>query len=120
MCCLVWLRVVHCGLLLFRVIVHYPESWNRLFCIVSLHLSIAGILVVVLQCFSELQSGVEPLLSMLQTGSLCCCVSLWFTIICTLFWGLNCVQYLGVEETPNGIDKPSSERNLTKEIRVVA
>ena len=28
--------------------------------------------------------------------------------------GLNCMQDSGVEETPNGIDKPSAERNLTK------
>ena len=28
--------------------------------------------------------------------------------------GLNYMQDLGVEETPNGIDKPSAERNLTK------
>ena len=28
--------------------------------------------------------------------------------------GLNCMQYLGVEETLNGLDKPSEERNLEK------
>ena len=28
--------------------------------------------------------------------------------------GLNCMQDLGVEETRNGIDKPSAERNLIK------
>ena len=28
--------------------------------------------------------------------------------------GLNCMQDLGVEEMPNGLDKPSEERNLTK------
>ena len=34
-------------------------------------------------------------------------------------FGLNYIQYLGVEETLNGLDKPSAERNLTKNIRVV-
>ena len=33
--------------------------------------------------------------------------------------GLNYMQDLGVEEMPNGIDKPSVERKLTKKIRVV-
>ena len=28
--------------------------------------------------------------------------------------GLKCMQDLGVEETKNGIDKPSAERNLKK------
>ena len=28
--------------------------------------------------------------------------------------GLNCMQDLGVEETLNGLDKPSVERNLMK------
>ena len=28
--------------------------------------------------------------------------------------GLKCMRDLGVEETPNGLDKPSEERNLTK------
>ena len=28
--------------------------------------------------------------------------------------GLNCMQDLGVEETSNGLDKASVERNLTK------
>ena len=28
--------------------------------------------------------------------------------------GMNCMQDLRVEEMPNGLDKPSEERNLTK------
>ena len=37
-------------------------------------------------------------------------------VCCDVFpgLGLNSMQDLGVEETSNGIDKPSEDRNLTK------
>ena len=44
-------------------------------------------------------------------------VLLWLLMVCCdvhLGLGMNCMQDLGVEETLNGIDKPSEERNLTK------
>ena len=62
-----------------------------------------------LQCYPKPQSG----MSVLQSESYvvvfpcgCCDVHLGL--------GLNCMQYLGVEEMPNGLDKPSVERSLTK------
>ena len=76
--------------------------------------SFAETLVDGSQCYSELQSGVKPCFSVLQSGALCCCVS--FVVCCDVHPGLvlNSMQDLGVEETPNGLDKPSAERNLTK------
>ena len=51
------------------------------------------------------------------------CVTVWspmlliYHVVCCdvyLGLGMNSMQDLGVEETPNGIDKISEERNLTK------
>ena len=63
---------------------------------------------------------------------MCCYVSLWFSVMCSLVMcvimcpllvvscyvclvlGLNCMQDIGVEETLNWLDKPSEDNNLTK------
>ena len=51
------------------------------------------------------------------------CVTEWSPVLLCLLvvccyvcpgLGLNSMRDLGVEETPNGLDKPSAERNLTK------
>ena len=40
-------------------------------------------------------------------------------LLCVPWLGLKGMQYLGVVETSNGLEKPSAETNLTKKIRVV-
>ena len=51
------------------------------------------------------------------------CVTVWSPVLLSYLMvccyvcpslGLNCMQDLGVEETSNGLNKPSAERNLTK------
>ena len=69
------------------------------------------------QCYPELHCGVK------WYETLFLCVTEWSLVLLCLFvvccdvhpgLGLNSMQDLGVEETSNGLDKPSEDRNLTK------
>ena len=66
---------------------------------------------------------VSPLLQSEWYGTLVVCVIEWSLVLLCLFvvccyvcpgLDLNCMKDLGVEETPNWLDKPSEERKLTK------
>ena len=55
----------------------------------------------------------KPYFSLLQSES-CVFVSPYGCCYLNPGLGVNYMQELGVEETSNGLDKPSEERNLTK------
>ena len=69
---------------------------------------------VVLQFLSYVKEWYENLVVCVTKWSLVLmCLLVVYCYVCPGL-GLNCMQDLGVVETPNGLDKPSAERNLTK------
>ena len=72
------------GQLVNGCVVHSPKSQTSgfvaFFCVTVWY----GTLIVVLQQYPEIQSSMRPCFSVLQSEALCCCVSLWFVVMCTL------------------------------------
>ena len=67
-----------------------------------------------LHCYYELHSGMKPyFLCVTKWSHVLLCI---LVVCCDVHLGLgfNSMQDLGVEETPNRIDKPIAKRNLKK------